>query len=160
MGSRYYALVGEKRRKKFIFLFVTNTFEMQIILCNILKGWGQTTKYIRWPQRIITTYTPSSLCLECIMGECSCIIVKSLVLNLHYSFHLQILLLNLRHLSNKNEEGLSGLPFDKTKKMINSRVHCYSRRCLCCASEFKHFRTDIFILLWTENNKELPVNWN
>ena len=50
-------------------------------------------------------------------------------------------------LSNKNEEGLSGLPFDKTKNMINNRVHCYSRRCLCCASEFKHFRTDIFIIM-------------
>ena len=29
-------------------------------------------------------------------------------------------------LSNKNEEGLSGLPFDKTKNMINNRARCYS----------------------------------
>ena len=149
-----------KRRKSFLFLFVTNTFEMQIILCNILKGWGQTTKYIRWPQRIITTYTPSSLCLECIRGECSCIHCKIASFeSAFYSFHLQILLLNLRHLSNKNEKGLSGLPFDKTKNMINNRVHCYLKCSLRCTSAFKHFRTDIFIL-WTENNKELPVNWN
>ena len=145
MGSRYYTVVCKKRRKSFLFLFVTNTFEMQIILCNILKGWGQTTKYIRWPQRIITTYTPSSLCLECIMGECSCIIVKSLVLNLHYSFHLQILLLNLRLYQIKMKNGWSGLPFDKTKNMINNRVHCYFKCSLRCTSAFKHFRTDIFI---------------
>ena len=90
----YYVMKWERI---FFFLFVTNTFEMQIILCNILKGWGQTTKYIRWPQRIITTYTPSSLCLECIMGECSCIHCKIASFeSAFYSFHLQILLLNLR----------------------------------------------------------------
>ena len=160
MGSRYYIVVCKKKRKSFIFLFVTNTFEMQIILCNILKGWGQTTKYIRWPQRIITTYTPSSLCLECIMGECSCIIVKSLVLNLHYSFHLQILLLNLRLYQIKMKRVYLGCHLTTPKKKINNRVHCHSRCSLCCTSAFKHFRTDIFILLWTENNKELPVNWN
>ena len=50
-------------------------------------------------------------------------------------------------LSNKIEEGLSGLPFDKTKNMINNRARCYSRCSLCCTSAFKHFRTDIFIIM-------------
>ena len=73
MGSRYYTVVCKKKRKSFLFLFVTNTFEMQIILCNILKGWGQTTKYIRWPWRIKTTTTIEQLFLfkeyEYIMGS-------------------------------------------------------------------------------------------
>ena len=160
MGSRYYTVVCKKKRKSFLFLFVTNTFEMQIILCNILKGWGQTTKYIRWPQRIITTYTPSSLCLECIMGECSCIHCKIASFGSALFFSFTNIVAKFEALSNKNEEGLSGLPFDKTKNMINNRVHCYFKCSLRCTSAFKHFRTDIFILLWTENNKELPVNWN
>ena len=62
-------------------------------------------------------------------------------------FSLTNIVAKFKALSNKIEVGLSGLPFDKTKNMINNRVHCYLRCSQCCTSAFKHFSTDIFILV-------------